>query len=411
MKRVILYMLLVLGVLYVHAAGDSRAIEVSVLTCSPGQEVYSLYGHTAIRFQDKARSVDYVFNYGVFDFNTEYFIWKFVLGKTDYQCVAVPWEYFLQEYRQRGSSVVAQVLNLTQEEAEAVKAYLYDNIREENRVYRYNYLTNNCTTRVMDCVDACVDGEISYSWDTAPHTYRQMMHEYTKAFPWAQEGNDVLLGAEVDTVLSHRATCFLPEYYSRALADAVVRDDIKDTRCLVKETVIVLEANAAVSKTAVPVKGFPLTPLKFGCLVFVTGLLLMLLEFLTRKMFWLVDVFLMLGHGLAGCLIMFVFLFSEHPSLDSNWLVAVLNPLPLVALPYVVKAAWTGQVTFWHHFMAIWLAMFLLFIPWIPQQLGVFVVTVVATLLSRQVSYLLHYGRTSRPNSDKKRNKSSRRKR
>lgn len=417
MKRIILYVLLILGGLSVYAAGDGRTIEVSVLTCSPGREVYSLYGHTAIRFQDKARGVDYVFNYGVFDFNTEYFIWKFVLGKTDYQCVAVPWEYFLQEYRQRGSSVMAQVLNLTREEAEAVKAYLYSNIREENRVYRYNYLTNNCTTRVMDCVDACVDGEVSYSWETAPRTYRQMMHEYTKAFPWAQEGNDVLLGADVDTLLSHKATCFLPEYYCRALADAVVRDDVKDTRRLVKETTIVLEANAAVLEASAPAKDFPLTPFMLGGVAFAVGLILMLLEWMTNKMFWLVDVFLMLGHGLAGCLILFVFLFSEHPSLDSNWLVVVLNPLPLVALPYVVRTAWRGQVTFWHHFIAIWLALFLLFIPWIPQRLGVFVVAMLATLLCRQVSYLLHYGRmegtgrTSRLNSDKKRNKSSKRKR
>ena len=414
MKHLILYLFCALGFLSAYAGEEDGGIEVSVLTCSPGREVYSLYGHTAIRVHDRDRARDEVFNYGVFDFNTDYFVWKFVLGKTDYQCVAVPWEYFLQEYRQRGSSVVAQVLDLTQAEAEAFKDYLYNNIREENRIYRYNYLTNNCTTRVMDCVDACVDGEVSYSWDTAPRTYRQMIHEYTKVFPWAQEGNDVLLGADVDTLLSHKATCFLPEYFSRALGGAVMRDEVKDTRHLVKETVTVLEANAAAGEASANSVDFPLTPFMLGCLAFAVGLLLMALEFLTRKMFWLVDMLLMLAHGLAGCLILFVFLFSEHPTLDSNWLVIVLNPLPLVALPYVIKAAWKGQVTFWHHFMAIWLALFLLFTPWMPQQVGVFTIAVVATLLTRQLSYLLHYGRmegTTRAAAHNKHVKSPKRKR
>ncbi len=366
---------------------------VSVLTCSPGQEVYSLYGHTAIRIQSRAKGVDDVFNYGVFDFNTDHFVWRFVLGQTDYRCDALPWRYFLQEYRHRGSSVVEQVLNLTPEESKAVCVYLYNNLKEENRTYRYNYLTNNCTTRVLDCVEACVDGEICYSWDTAPHTYRDMLHEYTAKYPWAQEGNDVLLGAAVDTMLSHKATCFLPEYYCRALSEAVVRDAEKDTRRLVKETVTVLEANPVAREAVSSGKPFPLTPVMMGAMVFAVGLLIMMLEYRSRRMFWLLDVLLLLVHGLAGSLILFVFLFSEHPSLDSNWLVAVLNPLPLVALPYVTKAAWRGRVSYWHHFMAVWLALFLLFMAWMPQRVGILVIASVATLLCRQLSYLLHYGR------------------
>lgn len=162
---------------------------------------------------------------------------------------------------------------------------------------------------------------------------------------------------------------------------------------LVRETVTVFPADEARAKASDTGADFPLSPLMTGCAAFGMALLLMLLEFRSRRMFWLLDVVLMLGHGLAGCLILFVFLFSEHPTLDSNWLVGVLNPLPLVALPYVVKAAWRDRITYWHHFMAVWLALFLLFIPWMPQQVGVLMVAVVATLLCRQVSYLLHYGR------------------
>ncbi|MDE5560233.1 MAG: DUF4105 domain-containing protein [Bacteroidaceae bacterium] len=405
MNRIVSFFLFVFGTLCALSAEESGKIEVSVLTCSPGQEVYSLYGHTAIRVQDEENGTDLVFNYGIFDFNSKHFVWRFVLGQTDYMCMAVPYADFVREYGERGSRVTAQVLDLHDGESLKVRDYLMHNIRKENRVYRYNYLTNNCTTRVMDCIDDCVDGTIVYSWENGSRTYRQMMHEYTVSYQWVQDGEDLLLGSDVDTLLAPKATCFIPEYYSKALSGAVVRKEFKDTRRLVRKTYDIVEP----SSVKVHKGGeFPLSPSELGWLFFGAGLLVLCAEHFSRRMFWLLDVVLMLAHGLAGSLILFVFLFSAHPTLDSNWLVAVLNPLPLVALPFVVKAAWNGRRTLWHHFMAVWLALFLLFIPWMPQQMGMLVVPLLATLLVRQVSYLLHYrytggGRTAMTKSGKNR--------
>lgn len=407
MKRILLLFATICGILSASARCADPDIEVSVLTCSPGQEVYSLYGHTAIRVNDKAAGTDMVFNYGVFDFDSEYFLWRFVLGQTDYLCVATPWKYFVGEYERRGSSVVAQVLNLTESEAIAVRDYLYDNIRRENRVYRYNFLINNCTTRVKDCVDTCVQGQIVYSWKETPQSYRGILHEYTSSFPWAQEGNDVLLGADVDTLLCYNATAFIPDYYMNALAGAVVRNEFQDTRQLVRETVTLIHPNPS----ALMVKEeFPLTPHQMGWMVLLVAIIIMGVEFLTKRMFWVLDVLLLLLHGLAGCLILFMFLFSEHPAVDSNWLVLALNPLPLIALPFVTKAAWSDRKCFWHYFMAVWLALFLLFMPWIPQEIGLLIVLLLAFLLSRHISYILHYGRMPKPTSAAKRKKASKKK-
>ena len=394
MKRVFLFILLILGTLTVSAEVRRGDIEVSVLTCSPGREVYSYYGHTAIRVKDRNMGTDLVFNYGVFDFNSENFLWRFVLGQTDYICMATPWEYFTVEYEKRGSSVVAQVLNLTEAETMNVRDFLYNNVRKENCVYRYNFLKNNCTTKVMDCVDACVEGELVYSWVSEPCTYRGILREYTKDYPWSQEGNDVLLGADVDTTLSHRATCFIPEYYMNALQGAVVRNEFQDTRRLVLRNDTLIKARHSIVHVE---ETFPFSPIEIGWGMFGVALLLMGVELLCRKMMWVMDVILMLVHGLAGCLICFLFCFSEHPALDSNWLVGILNPLPLVLLPFVVKAAWKDTFTLGHYFMAVWMALYLLFIPWMPQQMGSLVVPVLATLLSRQVSYILHYGRKTSP--------------
>ena len=408
MKHILLLFAILLGISAAFASGTNGNIKVSVLTCSPGQEVYSLYGHTAIRVQDKTMGTDHVFNYGVFDFNTEYFVWKFVLGHTDYICMAAPWEYFIAEYQHRGSSVVAQELYLTDSEALKVRDYLYNNIRKENCVYRYNFLTCNCTTRVMDCIESCIEGELVYSWNKEPLTYRDILHQYTKSFPWTQDGNDMLLGADVDTLLSHHATCFIPEYYQNALSGAVVRNEFQDTRQLVSQTQTLVKANpnAAKQKT-----GLPLGPMEAGWVLFALGILTMSIEFLVRKMLWPLDIILMLLHGLAGCIITFLFFFSEHPAVDSNWLVGIINPLPLIILPYTTRAAWRGERTMWHYFMAVWLAIYLLFMPWMPQHMPAIIVPLLAMLLSRQVSYILHYSRANKKTSGQRKYKKARKNR
>lgn len=387
---ILLLLLLPLLPVQGQVSDGSEDVEVSVLTCSPGQEVYSLYGHTAIRVRNRLTGKDEVYNYGVFDFNSDFFIWNFVLGKTDYLCVSIPWEYFQLEYRHRGSSITAQVLRLTPEETTAICNALAENVKPQNAVYRYNYLTNNCTTRVMDLVEACVQGQVVYSWHEEPLTYRQLIHKYTENHLWAREGNDVLLGADVDTILCHRATCFLPEYYMDALAGAQVRNEFKDTRPLVAETITLLHARAASSVS--PENRFPLTPMQLGWGIFAFFLIVFALEAYTHRVCWPLDLLIMLAHGLAGCMILFVFLFSEHPTLDSNWLVGILNPIPLLLLPSVAKAAWHGRPSIWHPLMAVWMALYLLFMPWIPQHMCSMTVPLVLTLLVRQIPYIMLFG-------------------
>lgn len=123
MRRVLLYVIFTLLACFGMSAqtlGDS--IEASLLTCSPGAEVYSLYGHTGLRIRNYTQGTDLVFNYGVFNFRRPHFTWHFMLGECDYEVAPYPFERFLYEYKQRGSSVIEQVLNLTQEEANRLSA-------------------------------------------------------------------------------------------------------------------------------------------------------------------------------------------------------------------------------------------------------------------------------------------------
>ena len=358
------------------------SLRVSLLTCSPGQEVYSLYGHTAIRVQVPKDSIDEVFNYGVFDFRKPHFTWHFVLGQTDYMIEPLPWKYFIIDYDRRGSSITEQELNLTPSEANCLLAALIENCQPENREYRYSFLYNNCTTKVRDMVEQVVMGSVQYP-DTLPHqTAREILHHYTAQHPWAQEGNDLLLGSEMDTILSERAAMFIPENMMQAFDGAYILSENGDMRPLVRSKKVILEAKQQVVEPE-----FPLSPLQAVLVFAAICILILVLEIWTKRLWWLWDVVILLLQGIAGTLLTFMFLFSEHPGVDSNWQVWVFNPIYFIGIPLVIKSAIRHKETFWYAFYFAVLALFLLFSPWIPQVFAKITVPLALCLLTRPISY------------------------
>ena len=381
-----------------HLFASDDSIRVTLLTCSPGQEVYQLYGHTAIRCQQPSRGLDAIFNYGVFDMSKPHFAWHFVLGQTDYMVQPIPWEYFVVDYDRRGSSITEQELNLTPSEARKLTSLLIENSLPENCEYRYSFLYKNCTTQVRDLVEQVVVGHIQYP-DTLPHlTAREILHQYTKEHPWAQEGNDLLLGSEVDTIMSEHAAMFIPENMMTAFDGAFIRDGKGNMRPLVKSRKVLLEAKP---QTVEP--EFPLSPCQLMLVLAAICILILLLELATKRHFWLCDVLLLLLQGLAGTLLLFMFLFSEHPAVDSNWQILLLNPVALIGIPLVIKAAIGHKRTAWYAFYFAVLALFLLFSPWIPQVFAKITVPLALCLLTRPLSYYLV--------KDEKVNRSKRKKR
>ena len=125
----------------------SDEARISLLTCAPGEELYARFGHTALRVTDPAHHLDAVFNYGVFDFNTDHFYWKFVRGETWYELGASPYRWFMQEYIETKRPVYEQVLNLTAAQRDSLWEALLVNYEPQNRSYLYNFVFDNCATR------------------------------------------------------------------------------------------------------------------------------------------------------------------------------------------------------------------------------------------------------------------------
>ena len=132
------------------------SVVVSLITCAPGSEVYELCGHEALRVRGvyKGQQIDTAWNYGVFDFNAPNFIYRFVKGETDYMLAGYPFEYFMPEYIDTGRKVIEQDLNLTDEQAVRLYEMLLEEGKPENRTYRYNYVRDNCATRIVDRIDS-----------------------------------------------------------------------------------------------------------------------------------------------------------------------------------------------------------------------------------------------------------------
>ena len=315
------------------------SVEVSLLTCAPHEEVYSLYGHTALRWHDLHTGDDLAFNWGIFNFKKPFFVARFVFGLTDYELGITPFEPFAAYYRRWGAMVTEQVLNLSSVEKSRLQKLLADNYLPENRVYRYNYFYDNCSTRPRDIIERCLDGKVEYAQrqDYEP-TFRQMIREKTKRHEWATEGNDLLLGVRADLKTSREEQEFLPENLLYDFDRAQIRGNDGTVRPLVVNRRMAVQPGVQVIE-----RDFVMSPVEVGAALLIVSLLVFAVEWKRRHIFIIWDAVLMTLTGLAGC-VLFVMLFSQHPCTTTNMQVLLLNPLHLFFIPSVARRR---QTRYW----------------------------------------------------------------
>lgn len=366
------------------SAGAQDRVRVSLLTCEPGTEIYALFGHTALRYEDPSRDIDWVFNYGVFSFNTPNFVYRFVKGETDYQLGIVPYRYFETEYALRGSSVYQQTLNLKPEEKLRLWQVLEENYLPQNRVYRYNFFYDNCTTRARDRIEQCIDGKIEYPEARSGLSFRGIVHQYTDGHEWEEFGIDLCLGAEADRPISGHEQMFAPFYMKEAAEKAVIVASDGTRRPLVLEETKVVDAKP---EPAEPV--LPFSPFAAGMILLLASIGIAAYYLHLRRIPHGWYVFLFAVQGLAGCVIAFLFFCSVHPTVGSNWLLALLNPLPLFYLPVLIYHAVKGKKEPYHLINFAYLTLFIILIPVLPQEFNSTVLPLALSLWVASASYLI----------------------
>lgn len=375
---------LLMGVAFSVQSQSTDSIRFSLLTCAPGTEIYSLFGHTAIRYENYTRRIDVVFNYGMFSFNTPNFIFRFVAGETDYQLGITPYSYFEAEYAMRGSSVYQQVLNLTQSEKERLLTILENNYLPENRIYRYNYFYDNCTTRARDKIEECIEGKVVYPDSLSGKSYRSIVHEFTAGSPWDEFGIDLCLGAEADKEINKRQQMFSPFYMKYYASNAYIVDAGGTRRPLILDETKIVDVEPDEVQP-----GFVLSPLMCGALFLALCVVMAWGQWKTQRIWWGWDIVLYGLQGLAGCIIAFLFFFSVHPTVGSNWLLILFNPIPLLYLPFMVYKAVKRKKDYYHVGNMVYLTLFITILPFCGQEFNLTVLPLALGLLVTSASHVL----------------------
>lgn len=354
---------------------------ISVLTCGPGTAIYELFGHTGIRVYDPGLQMDIVFNYGLFDFNQDDFIIRFVRGKTDYQIGASSYFGFLSEYFDRGSAVYETVLNTNRQETQDLLDYLVWNLQDENKIYRYNFIFNNCATKVRDVVEQTVNNHIIYPTGIESYSFREAVKLYTHNAPWSQFGFDICLGAGMDRIASDYEMMFLPEHLRTAIQNAK-RGDLNNLPLTKKDVQLA-------PQTLTEAKVW-FSPLLCGILLCIINLLLSVWSVYKQRSMAIYDSILFVINGLLGCLILFLVLFSKHPFTNDNYNLLWLNPLMFGQLLLYFKVFRHFTIPY-YALMSVILTLFFVLSPILPQHFNIAAYAFAAAYLIRTCSYVFEW--------------------
>ncbi len=328
--------------LAVFAAGAMPV--VSLLTVDAGEQIYELEGHTALRINDSSTGRDVTVSWGVFDFNSPNFLYRFTKGETDYMCVAFPTGSVLHEYAVTGRRVTEQVLDLDSAQTERLVRLVEENLRPENVTYRYNYVKDNCSLRPLAMIEAAVGdtlrltppGYFEYGYsginEGGAHaeetTFRKEMSRYHSNYPWYQFGIDLALGSGLDYAIMPRERAYAPLYLHDLLSSACT---VGGKKLVTVENVLVPGVEGG---TSLPPTPWYATPLAVAVYVLLVTLAVSVADLRRRRISrWFDSVF----YGvlfLAGSLLTFLIFVSTHEATSPNWLYLWLNPLCVIPVVF-----------------------------------------------------------------------------
>lgn len=377
MKKSSLFILLffVLCLPKLLARNSSTHLRISVLTCSPGDELYSIFGHTAFRIIDSTRQTDLVYNFGTFDFEDADFYSKFTRGKLDYFLSASTVQQFMYGYQIEKRDVTEQILSLPDSTKEKITRILFENLSGPARYYKYDFLYNNCTSKVRDILINL--GGLTTQTRLVPSktTFRNMLYEYLDkgAQPWSKLGIDLLLGSPIDKVVTIPQSMFLPDYLLKGIDSSGHKDQPQ----------LLLQKSLLFKGTAIKVKKYNWPLFVFSFLT----ILITLLNFSKHKnvkpFIPIVDFILFFVTGLIGMLLIFMWFGTDHKACADNYnLLWALPTNAIAALALLKKPIWlkkyfTISAFIYGFTLILWF--------WLPQQLNIGFIPLALLMLQRSL--------------------------
>ena len=375
MKKSIYSILLIINFSFLHThssfAQDSSHLRISLLTCTPGDELYSIFGHSAYRVIDSSSVTDIVYNYGTFDFNDEGFYIKFARGKLMYYVSAVRFNDFVYDYQSSNRGITEQVLNITAAEKTIIQRFLNNNLKEENKYYKYDFFFDNCTTRLRDILKKNHDSYFTINpVMPAGTTFRQAIYQYLDKGqqPWSKLGIDLLLGKPCDAMMTAEQMQFLPDNLMKSLDSA--------NHLMVLSHQNLYPTNNNVNKKRL------FTPFVVFSLLLIIIVLISLLKNKTARTFLkLFDWLLFFATGILGIILVFMTTATDHSMTKNNFNLLWAWPTHFVMAFFLAnKNKWIKK---YFGFTAMALAIVLLAWFFLPQHLNPSLIPFVLLLIYR----------------------------
>jgi antitoxin component of MazEF toxin-antitoxin module len=347
-----------------NAQDDSCHLQISLLTCSPGTELYSTFGHSALRVTDRKAGTDIIYNYGTFDFYDPAFLLKFTRGQLLYYLDQQDFGGFLRDYMMENRSVYEQVLALDCNQKSALQQALFVNMQEENRRYRYDFLFDNCTTRLRELI--LKQPGTTYTTGTVipfeGATFRNHIHYYldNNHQYWSKLGIDILLGSKMDRVMSNSEAMFLPDYLEKGIDSS----RSSSVNLVLRKNILFQRSEASFSSD-----GFLTRPVVVFSLFTLAAIIISLLKNpLAKKFTSTIDFLIFFLNGLLGCFLIFMWFGTDHNTTQNN--LNILWALPThIVMAFMIrkKRNLTGK-----YFMFVAVLNLLLILGWalLPQQLN-----------------------------------------
>ncbi len=351
---------------------DTSRMQISLLTCTPGEELYATFGHSALRVIDSNSVTDLVYNYGTFDFNDPNFYTKFVKGQLKYNLSVEYFSDFKFNYQAENRGIKEQILNLSDTEKIKLRRALNENLKEENRYYLYDFFLDNCTTRLRDLIFTAAEPQqqlpapmpVTYTFRNAIHYYLDLQKKY-----WSKLGIDLLLGKPTDAVMTVKQQEFLPDNLEQVL------DKIEQPK-LVKSSTNLYIVNAAKQKT----EWFTPNNCFWGLLILFVLLGISKNKTL-QKINTILDGMLLLICGLLGILFLFMWWGTDHSMTKENFNLLWALPTHFIFVWFLNSQ--NKKIKYYFLFTAILSLLTLIFCVLLPQQLNVSLIPVVILIMYR----------------------------
>jgi hypothetical protein len=348
---------------------------VYLITCNPGTETYSIYGHSALRIVNKINQTDLVYNWGVFDFRTPNFAWKFAKGRLEYLLVVESMQNFLQTYFYEKRAVFSQKINLFPGETRMLMLLIDENLKPENVKYRYDFFYDDCSTRIRDLLEKSVGQKLLYppSESSETITFRAMTGKYQAPYPWLRFGIDLIMGSPGDKKATFRDRMFLPVDMQNCLNETVIKREGKMIP-LLQNPEVILDFDLPVQN-----KKRLIAPENIFSLVLI--LLMIGIPLLKRKsIINALDIVIFFLFAILAVLMIFFNFFTDHQQMKINLNIIWLNPFIFMCLSSMISGR---RGIKWFRIVFFISAIFLITHMILPQNFNIAILPLVLILTIR----------------------------